>query len=87
MFGLIQGMFENPLYGILTLVCCAILHLWKEQGRIKMELGKVEKGLDDKKLDKEDHENYARMHKDLHSEGHRQTNIVLNLLEKLSNRG
>ncbi|WP_319201963.1 hypothetical protein [uncultured Ilyobacter sp.] len=86
MFGLIQGMFENPLYGILTLVFCTILYLWKEQNRIKGELEKVEKSLDNKKLDKEDHESYIQLHKELHSETHRQTNIVLNLLEKLSGR-
>ncbi|WP_319371947.1 hypothetical protein [uncultured Ilyobacter sp.] len=86
MFGLVQGIFENPLYGVLTLICCAILYLWREQGKIKAENKKDVDILHEKKLDKEDHETYAKMHKDLHEEGHRQSGIVVNLLEKLANK-
>lgn len=80
MFTLIHTLFTNPVQGILTMFGIVILYIWREQGKIKTDMEKVEKGLDDKKLDKEDHESYAKMHKELHAETHRQTNIILKLL-------
>lgn len=78
---------DDPIWGCIVALTVFLLYIWREQGRIKVELNKVEKGLDDKKLDKEDHETYAKMHKELHTESNRQTNIVLRLLEKVSTGG
>jgi len=66
MFGLIKGLFETPLYGVLTLICCAILYLWREQGKIKAESRKEVETLHEKKLDKEDFSLYNETHNEVH---------------------
>lgn len=82
MYGLIQGMFDNPLYGILTLIVCAILHLWKEQSKIKDDNRKDVETLHEKKLGKEEFTHYHETHNEVHAGTRDQLKLIAELLAK-----
>ena len=62
MISVFELILKDPLKGVVALAVLFCLYLWREQGKIKIEIKSVEKVLDKKKLDKEDFDIYSKGH-------------------------
>ena len=68
MISLFELILKDPLKGVVALAVLFCLYLWRELGKIKIEIKSVEKVLDKKKLDKEDFDIYSKGHTAEHVE-------------------
>lgn len=84
MVELIKLLVSDPRLGLIAFLALCVVYLWREQGKIKVEIKSVEKFLDKKKLDKEDFTIYSKGHSAEHKGimAHLQTAIDL-LKERL----
>lgn len=59
-------LLTNPIKGLISFLILFCAYLWREQGKLKIEIQTLEKMLDVKKLDREEFTNYNGEHEKLH---------------------